>query len=138
ITSQTSTNTGIWRNLYSSIVRANDLLENLDKVRDIVDASFLNRVEAEARFLRAYFYHHLIELYGDVPLLTRTPIVEEANIGRSKKSEVTDQIIADLQFAKEYLPDRWQGADEGRISKGAASALLARVALYNSRFELAI
>jgi len=138
VTSLTPAIEAIWSHFYSGIGRANDLLQNLDKARVAVDAETLFRVEAEARFLRAYFYHHLIQLFGDVPLLTQTPLIEEANVARSDKALVVDQIITDLQFAKDHLPLRWQGDDAGRITSGAASLLIARVALYNDRFELAV
>lgn len=137
VTSLTPAIESMWAHLYSGVGRANDLLQNLDKASATVNKEFLIQSEAEARFLRAYFYHHLIELFGDVPLLTQTPSIEEANIARSNKSTVVDQIFEDLQFAKDNLPLRWQGDNIGRITSGAASLLMARVALYNGRFELA-
>jgi hypothetical protein len=137
VTSLTPAIESMWIHLYTGVGRANDLLHSLDKASGVVNKEFLLQVEAEARFLRAYFYHHLVELFGDVPLLTQTPFMEEANIAKSSKLTIVDQIIEDLQFAKDNLPLSWQGDNIGRITKGAATLLMARVALYNCRFELA-
>ena len=137
VTSLTPAIESMWIHLYTGVGRANDLLKSLDKASGVVNKEFLLQVEAEARFLRAYFYHHLVELFGDVPLLTQTPFMEEANIAKSSKLTIVDQIIEDLQFAKDNLPLSWQGDNIGRITKGAATLLMARVALYNCRFELA-
>lgn len=128
----------MWEDLYQGIARANNLLQNKDKAQDVVTEEFLVRVEAEARFLRAFYYHYLTGLYGDVPLLTEVPTIEEAEIGRTSKSEVVNQIISDLEFASENLPVNWSGDDEGRSTKGAALTLMARVALYNEDYDLAI
>lgn len=126
-----------WNHLYSGISKANNLLQNMDRAQDEVSSDFYTRIQAEARFLRAFFYHFLVELYGDVPLLTEIPTIEEAEIGRTQKSEVVDQIIEDLDFAAQNLPEQWSGDEEGRATKGAALALKARVALYNEEYTIA-
>jgi hypothetical protein len=139
--STTSTSQGIesfWTHLYRGISRANNLLSNMHRSEDVISEDFMIRVEAEARFLRAYFYHSLVEMYGDVPILTEIPSLEESKISRSPKSEVVDFIISDLEFAADNLPVGWQGNEEGRATKGAALCLMARVALYNGKYDLAI
>ena len=123
-----------WTHFYSGIARANNLLEKMERARGNVDEDFFVSIQAQARFLRAFFYHFLTELYGDVPLLTEVPIVEEAQIGQSPKSEVVSLIMSDLEFAAENLPITWSGSNVGRITKGAALSLIARVALYNQDF----
>ncbi len=138
VTSMTGAIEAMWIHLYSGVGRANNVLANLETARGNVPDDFLQRVEAEARFLRAYFYHHLVELFGGVPLLTHTPPLADAAVGRSAKSEVVSQIREDLQYAKSHLPPKWQGGDAGRVTSGAASLLLARVALYNEDYALAI
>jgi hypothetical protein len=127
-----------WEHFYGAIARANNLLENMSKAEGNASSDFLTRVEAEARFLRAYSYSYLSELYGGVPLLTDVPDVSEAEQGRASKSEVVDQIITDLDFAAQNLPPSWGGSDNGRATRGAALALKARVALYNERWETAV
>jgi hypothetical protein len=139
--STTTTSQGIeafWTHLYHGISRANNILSNMHKSQDQVSDDFLIRIEAEAKFLRSYFYHFLLEMHGDVPLLSEIPSLEESNISRSPKSEVVDFIISDLEYAADKLPLSWQGNEEGRATKGAALALIARVALYNGEYDLAI
>lgn len=126
-----------WSNFYTAIGRANNLLDNMSRAEETVSADFMQRVEAEARFLRAYSYHHLSELYGDVPLLLEVPAPDETQIGRTAKAGVVDQILDDLDFAAQNLPNSWSGSDEGRATSDAATALKARVALYNERYQIA-
>lgn len=125
-----------WDHFYESISKTNNILNNLDKAED-APQEFLDRVEGQARFLRAYSYTFLSELYGGVPLLTTIPALEESDVERSSKEEVVNQIMTDLNIAADLLPVDWSGDDEGRITKGAALALKARVALYNEQYEMA-
>lgn len=136
-TSETGEFESTWAHLFGGIAKANNLLQNMDRAQDVVTPDLFTRIQAEARFLRAFFYHFLIELYGDVPLLTEVPTIEGAQIGRAPKSDVVDQIIEDLNFAAQNLPGSWSGDAEGRATKGAALALKARVALYTERYEIA-
>lgn len=126
-----------WDHFYSGIGKANNLLEKMSRAEEEVSQETYTRIQAEARFLRAFFYHYLVELYGDVPLLLEVPDLENAEIGRTSKNEVITQIIDDLNFAAENLPTNWSGGDEGRVTKGAALTLKARVALYNEDFGTA-
>lgn len=125
-----------WVRLYSGVARVHNLLEYMDRADD-ASPEAKERFQAEARFLRAYFYYYLTELWGDVPLITEIPDLEEAEIGRTPKNEVVDQIIEDLDYAAEVLPRNWSGNNEGRATVGAALTLKARVALFNERFDLA-
>lgn len=138
--SATSTNgtfSETWNHFYEGIARANNLLQNMSRAEENVSDEFMERIEAEARFLRAYSYIYLSELYGDIPILTKVPTIDEAEIGRTAKEEVVNQIVADLDFAAGILPESWSGGDVGRATRGAALALKARVALYNERFDVA-
>lgn len=139
--SGTSTSAGpedFWTDLYAGISRANTLLTNMERAKDVVTEAKFVEIQAEAKFLRAYFYHHLTELFGDVPLLETQPSLDESQIGRSPKSEVAALMFSDLNFAADHLPVTWSGKDVGRATKGAALTLLARVALYNNNYDLAI
>lgn len=126
-----------WDQFYGGISSVNNLINNMSRAEGSVSESFMQRIEGEARFLRAFAYLYLTELYGDVPLLTEVPTVEEAEIGRTSKEEVVDQIISDLDAAAQVLPVSWSGDDEGRATRGAALALKARAALYNERYDVA-
>ena len=87
-----------------------------------------NEISAETKFLRAYAYFNLVQLYGDIPLRTETiQSVSEAQIARSPQSEVYDLIIQNLKDAKTGLSAT--ATQEGRVNSFVAKALLARVYL---------
>ncbi len=135
--SQTSYFFQLWRNYYQGIARTNNLLQNMDRAKANTDAALYSRVEGEARFLRAFFYHKLIEYFGDVPLITKVQTLEDTQMARTPKAEVVDFILKELDTAASLLPATYGNADKGRATKGAALALKARVALYNKKYDVA-
>lgn len=136
--SETGGFTETWDRMYSGINRANNLLNNMDRAREEVSEEFFTRIQAEARFLRTYFYAWLIQLYGDVPYVTEIPDnIEDAEVSRTSKTAIIDNLFDDLDFAIQNLPESWGGADDGRATKGAALTLKARIALMNDRYEMA-
>jgi len=124
-----------WTRYWIAIRKANDPINNIDKI-EAGDPVLLARLKAEARFLRAYYYTMLTNLYGDVPLVTE-PLEITAEVSRNSKSEVVDFIIAELDAIAGTLPLSYSGDDVGRATRGAALALKARVALYNGRYTVA-
>jgi starch-binding outer membrane protein, SusD/RagB family len=127
----------IWNGHYTHISYANELLERIDEIPSLEPA--LNaRYKAEARFLRAYYYTNLVNLYGDVPLVLKTLTIDEGKtVARAPAKDVVDQIMADLDYAAGILPNSWPAAQRGRATKGAALALKARAALYAGRYDVA-
>ena len=124
-----------WKNYYSLINRANAVLTNIEKA----DASVVknkDRYIGEAKFLRALAYFDLVRIFGDVPMLTTNVTVEEAyKKGREKTDKIyTELIIKDLLEAESKLPPKYNGADIGRATKGAAKAILGRVYLTRKDF----
>ena len=120
---------------YSGIARANLLLQNMARAKELITEKRYNEIKGQALFLRAYNYLFLTEMFGDVPYLDyviNSP--SDALLPREKKSIIVDKILTDLQIASEYLPFTWSGKDLGRITKGAALGLRARIALYNGRY----
>jgi hypothetical protein len=121
-----------WKLLYEGVLRANDAITNLPK-SSAVSAEKNARLVAECKFLRAYFYLRLNELYGrdglGVPLYTELMEITTANKGQSSEAEVWAQIIADLTACidEPNLPDKAVG---GRASKGAAYALRGKAYLH--------
>ncbi|MCY4216077.1 MAG: RagB/SusD family nutrient uptake outer membrane protein [Flavobacteriaceae bacterium] len=127
-----------WRAMYKGVVRANDFLDNIDRVSfDIPNGEIeKNRMIGEARFLRAMYYYLLVEQYGDVPLFTSVPGIDDASATRAPKAEVIALIKEDLSFAFANLPE--PGAEEtGRATKGAAKALEVKIALYEKNWGAA-
>lgn len=123
----------LWRYNYSGITRVNYLFEN----RDNLEFEGKDQIYAEAAFIRAYFYFDLVRVFGDVPLIIdkRLGASEIKDQKRIPASEVYGQIERDLQAAADVLP--WTTSEKGRITKGAALALLGKVYLYQDEFELA-
>lgn len=118
-----------WVYLYSRIRAANIYLANVDK--SPLSSSLKNRTKAEARFLRAWFYHFLVRLYGGVPLVGDDVRDKEAtpDLVRSTFKDCIDYIVAESDAAASNLPAAHTGLDFGRITRGAALALKARVLL---------
>lgn len=127
---------GLWGRLFQGIGRANDVLAQLESTEANLSAEMRAQTEAQARFLRGYFYHELLWLWGEVPIYTKVPTVEEAREAtRNSRDEVINFAIADLQAAAQALPDAWSNAQYGRATRGAAMAYLARAALYEASYQ---
>ncbi|WP_460680889.1 RagB/SusD family nutrient uptake outer membrane protein [Mucilaginibacter koreensis] len=125
-----------WGIHYSGIKTCNIFLENVDRVTNM-DAALKARMKAEARFIRAFHYFQLETWFGDVPLFQKDPSIEEANnAARTPKADVVAFVLKELDEAAAALPvnTAYAAADRGRITKGAAVALKARVLLYESRW----
>lgn len=128
--------TEAWSGNYSSIFKANTFLENLSqKGADVIaDAGLRTRLEAEARFLRAFYYFDLVRWFGQVPLIEKTLTPAEAlQTGRAAVNDVYSFIISDLQFAASKLPETYTAAaDKGRVTSNAAKGILALVYMTRS------
>ena len=127
----------VWSTCYSGIARCNYLINNLSKVEGTVSEEVLSKAKAEAQFLRAYYYSYLIDLYGDVPLILETITLNNADIPRSPKEEVLNQIFRDFDEAAAVLKTE-NKPTSGRPTRQAALALKARIALYNEKWDVAI
>lgn len=129
---------------YQGINRANQALKYLPLL-DKADPAVRKRLEGEAKFLRAFMYFTLVRSFGGVPLVDHVPVsgVEEdkkMTLTRKTKEEIYAFIEKDLKEAVEVLPDRstYTGNNVGRASVGAAHALLAKVYLYQKKWQLAV
>jgi hypothetical protein len=125
-----------WYDHYSGIKTCNIFLENVDKVTSM-DAGLKARMKAEARFIRAWHYFLLETWWGDVPLVQKDLTIEEAKvITRAPKADVVAFVLKELDEAAAALPVNTALAegDRGRVTKGTAIALKARVLLYDSRW----
>jgi hypothetical protein len=128
--------TEAWSGNYTGIAKANLILEQLSAkgASVISDAGLRTRLEAEARFLRAFYYFDLVRWFGPVPIITQTVSSSDAlKIGRSAVTDVYNLIISDLQFAGDNLPAAYTDAsDKGRATKYAAKGILALVYMTRS------
>lgn len=123
-----------WSANFNGIYKANTLLEQLDKNGTVIpDATLRTRLQAEAKFLRAFFYFDLVKWFGKVPIIDHTLSPTEAvSIQRSPVADVYALIISDLQFAIANLPDVYGATDKGRATRYAAKAILALVYMTRS------
>lgn len=123
-----------WRERYRGIQRVNRIFEGADGVSDI-NAEKKARLLAEAKFLRAYFYFDLVYLFGDVPYITNSLTPDEAaESTRTAKQTILDAMIADLTAAATNLPTSYSSDNLGRVTKGAALSLKARILLYQEKW----
>lgn len=123
----------IWSWMYAGINRANFILE----FKDNIDFAEKEVILAEARFLRAYYYFELIKWFGDVPFVLdqRIQFGDQYIVERTPKEEIYAQLEADLAQGAQVLPT--VAAEAGRVTKGAALALLGKIHLYQGEFEAA-
>lgn len=124
----------IWKHYYEGISRANYLLYY---GKDIgMDNELKERILGEAKFLRAYFYFNLVNIFGEIPLKLNPPLNEaEINKPKSSVDAIYKQIETDLEEAALMLDVSYTGSDLGRASKGAALGLLAKAHLYQEDWE---
>ena len=133
---------GIWENMFTGIERCNTVIDNLPNVEDIAPKK-AEQYEAEARFLRAWYYHWLWKYWGNVPYydhVLKAPYTAD----QIPADELYTHIMEDLDYccAKSdgsyRLMDRPAESERGRVTIYAAMMLRARVVLYQNdvtRFE---
>jgi hypothetical protein len=127
-----------WRPIYNMVFRCTAVLEGLNSDHaNSLNPAVKNQLMGEARFLRAFSYFYLVNLYGDVALVFSTDPKVNTALSRSPKEQVYQQIISDLLAAQSLLSDHYLDAtllnnteERVRPTKWAAAALLARVYLY--------
>ncbi|MCY0969366.1 RagB/SusD family nutrient uptake outer membrane protein [Chryseobacterium wangxinyae] len=129
---------------YEGINRCNQALQYLPQLTN-ADESLRARLAGEAKFLRAFMYFTLVRSFGDVPLVDHVPSTGNPDditmqLTRKSKAEVYAFIEKDLLDAAAALPNKsaYSGKDVGRATKGAAHALLAKVYLYQKKWQLAV
>lgn len=126
-----------WENHYIGITRANIVLDRVPLID--FDESVKERLLAEAKFLRAFFYFDLVRNFGGVPLVTSYNEILEPSINdkvRATEEEVYAFIETDLNDAISVLPLRsaQSSSESGRATKGAAQSLLAKVYLFEEKW----
>lgn len=126
----------IWASGYNLIYMTNSLLQGLSNSDDLTDET-RNTLEGEAKFIRAFTYFYLVNLYGDIPILTSTDYVTNALAERKNTEEVYKLISEDLETAIGLLGDNYPDGERTRANRYTAMALMARVNLYQENWEKA-
>lgn len=131
----------LWTAAYNYIYQANAIYEGC-KAPNSLDPEVKKQLSAEAVFLRAYWHFFLVNLYGEIPVITSTDYSRNSVASRTSIAKVYDQIIADLKYSEANLNENYVGADaiktsEERVrpNKSTATALLARVYLYTGKYS---
>ncbi|SFE40842.1 RagB/SusD domain-containing protein [Chitinophaga sp. CF118] len=127
----------MWKSAYTYIYSANAAIIGMEAPSSKVTAATKQQLLGEVYFIRAFCYFYLVNLYGDVPLLTSTDYTTNATQPRTAAATVYNQIIADLQKAESLLTAAYPSGEKVRPNKNVASALLARVYLYNKQWAAA-
>jgi starch-binding outer membrane protein, SusD/RagB family len=119
-----------WNKLYSVIYKANAVIEGLDDSG--VSPDLRSRLTGEAKFIRAFAHFYLVNLWGDVPLVTSTSYQVNKTLTKTPQAEIYDQIITDLKEAQSLLPEDYSLTENERTRpvSWTATALLARAYLY--------
>jgi hypothetical protein len=124
-----------WNFHYSAIRKCNIVIENVDRISGSTP-EMINRIKAEARFIRAFSLFHLATWYGDVPLVTNVlTLSESTSLQRTPASEVVSFVRDELNDIQQYLPVSYGEADRGRITRAAAIGIRARVNLYTGNWN---
>jgi hypothetical protein len=123
-----------WEYPYQTVFIANELIAQLPKTNVITDEERKGFI-GEVKFFRAYGYFILTSLFGDVPYITTTNILETSLQPREKKEVVVAALVQDLKDAETALAGSTN--TNAKVTKAAASALLARQYLYNGEWALA-
>jgi hypothetical protein len=133
----------LWTAFYNYIYAGNDVIGGLSQSTGVT-APVKQQLMGEAKFIRALFYFYLVNLYGDVPLVTTTDYQVNAKAARTAAAQIYTQITADLNDARNLLSNNFLNADVQTISTSrvrptswAAAALLARVYLYEGIWDSA-
>ncbi|MBO9203273.1 MULTISPECIES: RagB/SusD family nutrient uptake outer membrane protein [Niastella] len=132
----------MWEPLYKNIFFCNSAIEGLSSSTALT-TQVKQQLTGEAKFIRAFCYFYLVNLFGDVPLAVTSDYKVNASMGRASKKMVYQQVLNDLLDARAKLDDNYldgklqpyKGAIERvRPNKAAATALLARVYLYTNDY----
>lgn len=124
----TNTNTVIhplYRRNYIGIFRANLVLHNAE-----VSSPAVTQYQAEAKFLRAYYHFELFRHFGPIPVVTEPLSPVQIDLERNTMSQVFESITNDLKDAIDLLPVTVSSGEAGRVTQGAAMALLGKALLY--------
>lgn len=122
-----------WDNGYSCIRRINQFLVLEEKYATGYRDELRQKWQAQARFFRAFIHFQLAKRHGGSIIIYDTlPVKDKA---RATAEEVWDFIAKDLDFAADILPEAWNAANAGRVTKYAALALKSRVMLYAERWQ---
>ena len=113
---------GLWAKFYSSIYRANTIIDQVPAINMNMDRR--TQIIAEARFLRAFCYYSLHDLFGTVPLILTSETAATDRPFRATREEFDSFIETEFSEVATILPATQE--QYSRATKGAALGLLAK------------
>ena len=122
-----------WNSSYHQIYCANAVIEGCES-SSVLTAAEKNQFIGEALFVRALVHSYLVGVYGGIPYITTTDYALNSIASRKPVPAVYELIINDLETAVSFLPETYVSAERVRPNRSAASALLARIYLYNEQW----
>lgn len=126
-----------WAQAYHLIYSANDIIRGVEASESLASDD-KQRFMGQALFVRAYMHSLMVAVYGDVPYIITTDYLENNTVSRTPVSDVYDQIIADLNEAKDMLDGQDMASNEKIYPDNeTVKALLARMYLYTEQWEMA-
>lgn len=131
----------LWLGYYTLINRCNSTINEVNTNTTIVATDPIKQQTiAEARFIRAYGYFNLVRFFGRVPLIDKlfTDPAQQNNVPQSSAAQIYAFIESDLVFAAANLPLSWDSKFAGRVTRGAANGLLAKVYLTQQKWTEAM
>ena len=126
-----------WGHSYKRITACNNFLEHIDQIT--MDASKKSIMVAEVRTIRAFEYFNMAFYFGDVPLIQKVLTVGEANsVTRAPRADVWAFAETELKESAAALPLTRPDAENGRITEGAALAILGRLQMAEQKWTAAV
>lgn len=119
----------MWKRMYDIIGAANIAIDGAKLIE--ADEEIKQKLEAEARVIRAYIYYVSVRLFGDIPYLEEAVSEPEkvSTISKTSEADIYQNIIADLKFGIEHLPMKYSNNVRTRATAGAAATILSSVYL---------
>jgi hypothetical protein len=129
----------LWTGYYAAINKCNVVLSQVAHDSTNTPEDVKAQARGEARFLRGYSYFMMVRLFGRVPLVdTLAANISETNVPQSDPATIYSFIEQDLQYAATTLPLKWDPQFIGRVTSGSANGMLAKVYLYEKKWQLAM
>ncbi|MEH6680320.1 MAG: RagB/SusD family nutrient uptake outer membrane protein [Sediminicola sp.] len=129
-----SYNLELWSSAYNVVYMCNAVIEGL-RDNEGVSVELEEKLLGEVLFVRAFTYFHLVNLYGEVPLIRTSDYRENDLAPRTATTEIYDAVMEDLESAANLLGAEYEGGERTRPTKFTAMALLARVHLFLEEWE---
>ncbi|WP_405199347.1 RagB/SusD family nutrient uptake outer membrane protein [Christiangramia sp. LLG6405-1] len=122
-------NLDLWKSAYNMIYLTNSFLEGLEESTNLGD-ELKEQLQGEARFVRAFTYFQLVNIYGDIPLILSTNYQVNELASRSPQNEIYEQILEDLHSAEQSVASDYRNTERTGVNIFVVKALLSRVYLY--------